>query len=460
MHSNTKHEPLSVSEFTGEIKNLLEDSLPPVWICGEITNFRPARSGHWYFSLTDGLSQIRVNMWRSATLRIDFQPKEGSQVLIYGAMNVYAPRGEYSLIAEWMEPRGKGSLRAEFERLKKQLLKEGLFDEAHKKKLPFLPGRIGVVTSATGAALKDILNVLNLRFPSLTVVVSDSKVQGKGAAEELAKALKLLDQLGNCDVIILGRGGGSEEDLWAFNEEVLARAIFNAHTPVVSAVGHETDFTIADFVADLRAATPSQAAERVIKTRQEYLNMVSAVAQRLKSRMENRLHVFRQQFQLMNRKEVFQRFVLSLNDRRKQVDFYQQKLEYIFFRHMEHAKFSSQQLQNQLQAERLIQKTSQLRKHVESVTSKMKGCLQKKLRDCLTAYSHLDSKLEALSPLKVLARGYSVLRLPDGTVIRHSAQVEAGQELTGILAEGELCLRVTQVKDAKPYSRGQKEKLD
>lgn len=270
-----KREILSVSELTQNIRRLLEGQFPSVWVSGEISNFKFHSSGHMYFSLKDEQAQIACVMFRQENAKLLFEPKEGMAALAFGRVSVYPVRGQYQLYIEQLEPKGVGALQLKFQQLKEKLQKEGLFDALHKVELPFLPARIGVVTSIDGAALRDILHVIDRRFENAHVVIYPVPVQGAGAAGAIAEAVADLNAQKAADVLILARGGGSLEDLWAFNEEVLARAIFASEIPVISAVGHETDFTIADFVADLRAPTPSAAAELVLPVRDELLARVA-----------------------------------------------------------------------------------------------------------------------------------------------------------------------------------------
>lgn len=270
-----------VSELTREIRNVLEERFPEVWVEGEISNFRPAGSGHFYFSLKDDQSQIRVVMFRGAQSGLRFRPENGLAVLCYGRLTVYEPRGEYQVIIEHMEPKGIGARELAFEQLKKKLEGEGLFDPSRKRPIPYLPRRVGIVTSPTGAVIRDMIHVLTRRFPNIRVLLNPVVVQGEGAAGEIAQAITEMNERDDVDVLIVGRGGGSIEDLWAFNEEVVARAIGVSRIPVISAVGHETDFTIADFVADLRAPTPSAAAELAVPVKEDLLLMLRERCRRL-----------------------------------------------------------------------------------------------------------------------------------------------------------------------------------
>ncbi|MBI3540834.1 MAG: exodeoxyribonuclease VII large subunit [Deltaproteobacteria bacterium] len=283
----------SVSEISREIKGLLEENFSDLWIGGEISNFRPASSGHYYFSLKDEKSQIRAVMFRGSNQLLKFQLENGLSVVCYGRISVYEPRGEYQVIVEMMEPKGIGSLQLAFEQLKKKLEAEGLFEASRKREIPFLPRKIGIVTSPTGAVIRDMIHVLTRRFPNIQILLNPVLVQGEGAAGEIAKAIEELNEHNDIDILIVGRGGGSMEDLWAFNEEVVARAIAASRIPVISAVGHETDFTIADFVADLRAPTPSAAAELAVPVKRDLLATVIEHQGRLLQAIEQRFENLR-----------------------------------------------------------------------------------------------------------------------------------------------------------------------
>ena len=262
---------MTITELTRQIKFSLESSFPRVWVEGEISNFKQHTSGHLYFTLKDEGAQLSTLMWRSRVANLTFQPEDGMKVIVRGSITVYPPRGNYQLDADQIQPLGLGELQQAFERLKRKLDAEGLFDTDHKKPIPEFPERIGIITSETGAALQDIRSVLSRRHPSVVLILAPVRVQGAGAAEEIADAIKFMNQIGGIDVLIIGRGGGSLEDLWAFNEEIVAHAIYASKIPIISAVGHEIDFSIADFTADMRAPTPSAAAELVVRDRSELL---------------------------------------------------------------------------------------------------------------------------------------------------------------------------------------------
>jgi exodeoxyribonuclease VII large subunit len=286
---------ITITELTRQIKYSLETSFPRVWVEGEISNFKQHTSGHLYFTMKDEGAQISAVMWRSRVANLAFQPEDGMKVIARGSITVYPPRGNYQIDVEQIQPVGLGELQVAFERLKQKLATEGLFDADHKKPIPEFPERIGIITSETGAALQDIRNVLSRRHPSVEVILVPVRVQGTGAAEEIAEAIKRMNRIGNVDVLIVGRGGGSLEDLWAFNEEVVARAIYASKIPIVSAVGHEIDFSIADLVADLRAPTPSAAAELIVRDRTELLEDIANLCYTMRGALDNRISDFRGQ---------------------------------------------------------------------------------------------------------------------------------------------------------------------
>lgn len=389
---------LTVTELTQSIRGLLEGNFPDVWVCGEVSNWRPASSGHWYFSLKDAESQLSAVMFRGVNSAVKFKVEQGMELICHGRLSVYPPRGSYQIIIDSCEPKGVGALQLAFEQLKQKLAAEGLFDKAHKIPIPFLPQRVGVVTSPTGAAIKDICNVLRRRFPSVEICLVPVRVQGDGAAAEIARAIALLDARGDVDVMIVGRGGGSIEDLWAFNEEAVARAIFAARTPVVSAVGHEIDFTIADFVADLRAATPSAAAELVVPVCSELRaaiidkrrQLVQGLRTRL-SRSAERLHHLRHRL----------RFPVSrITDGYQWVDNLRERLQMT----MRHG------------IERRHQQVAQW-----------------------------AGQLQHLSPLAVLAKGYAVVQ-KNGAIVRDAARLKVGDVLDIRFEKGSVGATVTNSK--------------
>ena len=440
----TKANPLTIAGLTQRIKGHLEQGFHHLWVVGEISNFKRASSGHWYFSLKDESAQIRCNMWRSKTGSIGFQPKDGAEVLIYGGLNVYAPRGEYSLIVEQMEERGQGRLRQEFERLKAMLGKEGLFDREHKKPLPFFPRKIGLVTSPTGAAIRDMLSVLCYRFPGIHILICPARVQGRGSAEEIAAAIRILDQEGHCDLIIAGRGGGSEEDLWSFNEEIVARAIYEARTPIISAVGHETDFTIADFVADIRAATPSNAAELAIRTQTEYAQLIAIHRKNLDQIFQNRILRLKNRVRLSESHPIFLKIRSRVNDRQRRLT----DLEYQAKAKIE-AYLGALQIRllhaaNGLKLESLTNRLENLSLRLERANIELKRAMAEGFEQRQMRAAHLIERLEDLSPLKILGRGYAAIFNRKRKIVRGPEDVALGEIIEIRLARGDLNARVIE----------------
>ncbi len=398
----TEQHIYSVAELTKAIKTELEAQFVEVWVEGEISNLATPRSGHTYFTLKDEQSQIRSVIFKSVGSRLKFQVENGLHVLVRGSISVYEPRGEYQLILTYIEPRGAGALQLAFEQLKRRLAAEGLFDEAHKKPIPLLPKKIGVVTSATGAAFRDILHVINRRFANVHVLIAPVRVQGAEAPSEIARAITMLNQLEDLDVLIVGRGGGSLEDLWAFNEEIVARSIFASRIPVISAVGHEIDFTIADFVADLRAPTPSAAAELVVQQKDALVKTVDVLTTRLKNTIG---------YMLLRFKETAQQYASHLQDPRKRLNEWQQRLD---------------ELHHRLQ-------------------TTFRHLLEKKEYQLQT----IVGKLESSSPLALLARGYAICRHADTLrTITTVADVEPGEEVFVRLAQGELWCEVKEKSES------------
>jgi len=443
---NASHFPiLSVSDLTRFIKQQLENRFIDVWVEGEASNLRTPGSGHLYFTLKDESAQLRAVLFRSAGRAVRFLPKEGQQVLCHGRVTVYEPRGEYQIVVDSIEPRGIGALQAAFEQLKERLQKEGLFDPSRKKPLPVLPRRIGIVTSPTGAAIRDILKVLSGPWAKLEIVINPVPVQGGGAASAIASAIDELNDRGPFDLLIVGRGGGSLEDLWAFNEEVVARAIFRSRIPVISAVGHEVDYTISDFVADLRAPTPTAAAEAVIQARRKWYDQIDFQRVRLNHGMRRGLEMAR------SRLNVYQR---SLRDPRKAIEaslFRLDELEvrirrglFNTLRHqaqrLRHARESLRHRSPVERLHRLGTRTQELTKRFELQA----GFYLRQKRNCLES---LLTALDGLSPLAILSRGYSITRkLPEMRLIKKAQEVNPGMRVQVRLHQGELICRVEETE--------------
>jgi len=397
---------LSVSQLVNSVKLQLETNFQDLWVRGEISNFKTPRSGHSYFTLKDSDAQIRAVCFRMKNRLLKFRPQDGLDVIARGSLSVYPPRGDFQLVVEFMEPVGPGALQLAFEQLKSRLQSEGLFDEAHKKDLPLLPAKIGVVTSSTGAAIQDILRVLSRRNDRVNILILPTKVQGSGAAQEVARGIQYLDTREDIDVIIVTRGGGSLEDLWAFNEEVVVRAIFDCRIPVISAVGHQTDFTITDFVADLRAPTPSAAAEIVSGAREDLCMRVEGLKKRL-------IQAFR--LGLKDRRERLRRLAASraFVDAESKLRFFLQRLDELHSRLVK--TIPTLIIWNR---QRCLQQDQLLRQQIQSY-------LQSK-KHLITASS---GQLRAYSPLAVLERGYAIVTTTSKEVIRDPEQVKEGDEL-------------------------------
>lgn len=382
----------TISELNQMVRSLLEDAFPPLWVEGEISNFSCPSSGHWYFSLKDSGAQIRCAMFQGKNRTLGFKPENGAHVLMRGKISLYEPRGDFQMIADFMEEAGDGALRRAFELLKSKLAAEGLFDPAHKKTLPTLPKAIGVVTSPTGAAIRDIISVLKRRFPSIPIIIYPTAVQGANAAPQIVAAIQTANARNECDVLIIGRGGGSLEDMWPFNEEIVARAIYASEIPTVSAVGHEVDFTIADFVADQRAATPSAAAELVSPDQLECEQRLNKLYNNLKRQMLGLLtHA--------------QQVLTNLNKR---------------LRH------PGQRIQDQFQ-------------RIDDLEQR----LQRAIQNCLNTKQHqlanLTRALDTVSPLATLARGYAIATLQTtGKIILKADDANIGDKIITKLGKGEL----------------------
>jgi exodeoxyribonuclease VII large subunit len=393
---------LTVTQLTRQIKDLLEGTFPDVWVEGEISNLTAPQSGHVYFTLKDDQSQVRAVLFRSAQRHLKFLLEHGMQVICRGRLSVYEPRGDYQIIVEYVEPKGIGALQKAFEALKERLEREGLFGRDRKKPLPVLPRRIGIVTSPTGAAIRDILRVIKRRHPRLHILIYPVPVQGADAAPAIVEAIQHFNREKNADVLIVGRGGGSLEDLWAFNEEAVARAIASSRIPVISAVGHETDYTIADFVADLRAPTPSAAAEMVVESEEHLQNSIHAFRSRLMMSIRQHLEGYR---------ATVSHAMRLLGDPRQRIEQYGQRIDELIGR-----------------------LALGLRHHVRRDRAHL---------------ASLSAALEHLNPLGILSRGYSVTRkLPDGTIIKNAREVTPGDLLSTLLHQGEVLSRVQETRKA------------
>ena len=392
----------SVSEITKYIRVILEDSFPGVWIEGEISNFVLHSSGHMYFSLRDKTAVLKCAMFKRANEKLKFKPKDGMRVICFGSISVYEARGDYQLIAEEIEPKGIGALQLAFQQLKEKLQKEGLFSDAYKVPIPFLPTRIGIVTSPTGAAIRDILNIARRRFSNVEIIINPVKVQGESAKDEIAQAIKDFNRFKNIDVMIVTRGGGSLEDLWPFNEEVVARAIYGSEIPVISAVGHEIDYTISDFVADFRAPTPSAAAELVIPKKDDLINAISTSLARLKNALVSKLDTLTGRFTALKESYILKQPLNLITQ-------YEQKIDDL---------------------------SKGLAIRIDHIV-KMRG----------ENFKLSAGKLETLSPLAILSRGYSITtKMPDGVIVKDAGSLKAGDEVETKLGRGKFKSRVEEIE--------------
>ncbi|HOW85930.1 MAG TPA: exodeoxyribonuclease VII large subunit [Candidatus Aminicenantes bacterium] len=420
----------TVSQVTEIVKTALEVALPRVWVEGEVSGYKRAASGHVFFSLKDEKSVIKAVMWQSTARQVPFEVKDGMKVVCRGKVSVYEPRGDYQLYVDLVEPKGKGALQMAFEQLKEKLKAEGLFDEKRKRRLPLRPKTIGVVTSPSGAALRDILRILERRYARLHVVIYPARVQGEGAAAEIVEGIDALGARPGIDVLIVGRGGGSIEDLWAFNEEPVARAIARSPVPVISAVGHEVDFTIADFVADVRASTPSAAAEMVIETEAAFAERIGALTRRLAETLRFEVQRLRGDVDDLARHRIFQNFQVRLANLARKVDDLETRGRNVI--RAEQRALAAHQGAARLAAERLGY------------------VLRRTLAERRAAWDRLTAALDALSPLAVLKKGYTLVWKEGGLrLARRIEEVEAGETVEVSFFKGEFRARVESVDRKK-----------
>ena len=435
----------SVSEITRDVRSILEAAFETAWIEGEISNFRQAASGHAYFVLKDDKAQIKCVLFRGQRMGVKFTPEDGDQVLLLGRVTVYEARGDYQVIVEAMEPRGLGALQKAFEQLKEKLAKEGLFDDSRKKELPEIPWKIGIVTSPTGAAIRDMIQVIQRRNPKMSILLYPSKVQGEGSAEEIAQGIRELNKRKDIDVLIVGRGGGSIEDLWAFNEEVVARAIAESEIPVVSAVGHEIDFTVADFVADLRAPTPSAAAELVVPKLTDIEQDLQYLTNQMIERVGEDIEDYRERLRYLIDRRFFREPLQILETPTQRLDEMVQRLlrgldQWVLIkrgnlRQVVHQLFqASPGKKTQTLSERRIDLEARFQRRMESLINLKKEKL-----------GGVAKSLDALSPLNVLDRGYSIATSKKtGKAVTSSKQINKGDTVRIRLAKGQLDVTVDE----------------
>ena len=437
----------TVTRLNSAVRMILEQDLGLVWLTGELSNLAMPSSGHWYFSLKDISAQVRCAMFKGNNRRVPFRPQDGMQVLVQARVSLYEPRGDYQLIIESMQPAGDGMLALRFEELKRRLGAEGLFDEGRKRPLPREPRAVGLVTSATGAALHDMLTVLGRRAPDLPVFIYPTQVQGSAATAQIVAAITLANRRAEVDVLIVGRGGGSLEDLWCFNEEAVARAIAHSAIPVVSAVGHEVDVTISDFAADLRAPTPSAAAELVAPDRSARAQRLVHLKQRLVQAISRRQTAARHGFALLQKRLDHQDPKRRLEQQSQRLDELSGRLQQLLNLRLHQGERRLANLELRLQA-RSPEKLLAAGKRRHQLAQERLHTLMNKRQD-LAAHrlAMLSARLDGISPLATLGRGYSITRTPNGEVIRRAAQVSPGQQLVTTLAEGALRVRVEEVNN-------------
>lgn len=443
----------TVSRLNTTVRQLLEQEMGSVWLSAEISNFSQPASGHWYFTLKDDGAQVRCAMFRNSNRRVTFRPQHGQQILVRATITLYEPRGDYQLIIESMHPAGEGALQQQFELLKAKLASEGLFDQQHKQPLPEPAKQVGVITSATGAALHDVLRVLHRRDPSLPVIIYPTPVQGTDAPAAIVRAIELANQRAECDVLIVGRGGGSLEDLWSFNEERVARAIFASRIPVVSAVGHETDVTIADFVADLRAPTPSAAAEIVSRNQTELLRQLLSQQQRLEMAMDYYLAQQQRRFSRLDHRLQQQHPQLRLARQQTALFRLQQRLNEAMENRLRQSLRQQDRLSQRLAAHQPQPRLFQAQRQLEQMRYRLQQSMEKMLNRDRQRFATLAAQLEGVSPLATLARGFSVTTDSAGQVVKKTAQLQSGDTLRTRLDDGWVESQVTSLLPEKKRRR-------
>lgn len=457
LFDSTERRPLTVTELTGQVRGALEARFPAVWVEGEISNFHEHTSGHWYFTIKDAGAQLRAMCARNANVRVRFRPSDGLQVRARGRLKVYEPRGEYQIVVEALDPVGAGALRVAFEQLRARLAAEGLFAEEIKRPLPALIRRVGIVTSPTGAAIHDMLYVLRRRTRAVDVVLAPARVQGEGAAAQIAASVVLLNEhheqalanddiQGTLDLIIIGRGGGSIEDLWAFNAEEVARAIRASSVPVISAVGHETDWTIADYAADVRAATPTAAAETVARQEAEAWRALEELTARLARSVVATLTEARARLSEATTSPAFAEIPAQLHGARERLRTAEHRLEIAARRMAEAKRRRLETLTRLLSPTRTARKTSLARARLAVAQQRLVAAAQVNIDDGRSRLAVAVASLDALSPLDVLARGYSITETERGRIVRQTEDAPPGTRVRVRVRRGALRCRVEEIE--------------
>jgi exodeoxyribonuclease VII large subunit len=429
---------LTVTELTARLRDLLAKNFNDVLVNGEISNCRGAQSGHFYFTLKDEKAQIKCVWFKQQMRGIKIRPEDGLKCSVRGSISVYEARGEYQIYVESLEPVGRGALQLAFEQLKKRLEAEGLFDAVHKKPLPVLPSRIGLVTSPTGAAVRDIVRILRRRFPNVCLALFPVRVQGEGAAQEIAKAIRFFNMQKMVDVLIVGRGGGSLEDLWAFNEEIVARAIFESKIAVISGVGHETDFTIADFVADVRASTPSAAAEIVVQTRQEFDRHVKNLQDALGEQLRYRILVLSRRVHELAGRRGFRRPLDLLRQHRQRADELTGRVALGLKAKLEQSRRRFTAAHLRIESFDFRMRIATLRLRLQKSSHSLETCTEKLLQKKRDRLDRLTMQLQERGPLKALERGYAIATDAAGNVLHSADQVAIGDAVSIQLQRGRL----------------------
>lgn len=446
---DSKQTIFTVSRLNSAVRILLEQEMGLVWLVGELSNLVLHSSGHWYFSLKDSGAQVRGAMFRGNNRRVSFRPQEGQQVLVQARLSLYEPRGEYQLIIETMRPAGEGQLQLQLEQLKQRLQAEGLFASERKRPLPQQPRQIGLITSPTGAAIHDMLTVLKRRAPGIPVILYPAQVQGTQAAEQLITALNLANRRDECDVLIIGRGGGASEDLWCFNDERLVRAIANSLLPIISAVGHESDITLSDFAADVRAATPSAAAELVSPDQESQRQQLRVLLMRLNRASQHSLTAASHRLTMVQKSLQHQHPERRLQQQQQRLDELQGRLRLAMQQRLSGSERQLERLAHRLQPHSPHIRLREARQQLQQHQQRLHQCWQQRLDQQRHRHGLLLTRLDAMSPLATLARGYSITQDEQGHVLRSVNQTSRGQALTTRLGDGELCVQVTEIRTRK-----------
>ena len=445
----------TVTELTVRVRDLLETQFVEVWVEGELSNCRIWNTGHLYFTLKDAGAQVRAVVFRSALRYLKFKPADGLRVVARGRVSVYEPKGEYQLVCEHLEPQGLGALQLAFDQLRKRLQDEGLFNAGRKRPLPILPRKIGIVTSLDGAAVRDIIKVLRRRYANAHLVIRPTRVQGEGSALEIARGLRAISRVPGVDVVIVGRGGGSIEDLWAFNEELVARAIVESTVPVISAVGHESDVTIADFVADLRAPTPSAAAELVVAAKDDFCGRIDYLNGRLGAAARARVQGLSRRVHAMGGRPAFAGFPGRLAMRGRHADELTHTAARMMRAGLAARERQLQQLRWQLDIFDLSRRLADIRTRLVTVEGRLTGAMARRRHRAETQLGSSANRLATLSPLAVLGRGYAVCWNADRTrVVRAASDVQPGDGVRVTLAKGELDCEVRSNADQSQRTPG------